>query len=201
MAWHLKGQMLEICSCKSMCPCWLGPAEADQGWCSGLLAFNIQEGNSDGVNLGGTKVVSVNDWPKDFASGNGTGRVYIDETTSPEQRRELEAIFTCKKGGSWGTVFGAVVTKWLDTKVARIEIRQEENPSLTVGSVVQGKWRRLRDQAGRQTKVLSAPVASALEIEAIELARSDGSQCSDPEMRRWQSGGEGSIVSEFRWRG
>ena len=26
MAWRLSGRGMEMCSCKSFCPCWLGPA-------------------------------------------------------------------------------------------------------------------------------------------------------------------------------
>ena len=51
MAWHMTGQLIEACSCKSACPCTLGPAEPDQGWCSGALTFAIQQGESDGVGL------------------------------------------------------------------------------------------------------------------------------------------------------
>jgi hypothetical protein len=49
MAWNVSGQSLELCSCKLLCPCWLGPEGApDQGWCAGAFAFDISTGNSDG---------------------------------------------------------------------------------------------------------------------------------------------------------
>jgi hypothetical protein len=98
-AWHLTGQLIEACSCKALCPCVLGSAEPDQGWCSGALTFVVQEGASDGVNLGGRKVVWLIDLPKDFLSGNGTVRIYIDDGADTRQRQELEAIFTGEKGG------------------------------------------------------------------------------------------------------
>jgi hypothetical protein len=31
MAWHVKGKAREFCSCKMWCPCWIGPAQPDQG--------------------------------------------------------------------------------------------------------------------------------------------------------------------------
>ena len=35
MAWNLSGRGLEICSCKTFCPCWLtADVEPDEGWCS-----------------------------------------------------------------------------------------------------------------------------------------------------------------------
>src|SRR5438128_8908955 len=113
MPWRISGQLHEFCSCDMFCPCWLGPAEPDQGWCSGFWAFDIQEGSSDGVNLGGARVGWVVDLPGDFAGGNGTARLYIDEATTTDQRRELEAIFSGQKGGHWGALMDAVVTKWV----------------------------------------------------------------------------------------
>jgi len=104
MAWHMTGQLIEACSCKALCPCVLGPAEPDQGWCSGALTFVVQEGASDGVNLGGRTVVWLIDLPKDFLRGNGTVRIYIDDAADARQRLELETIFSGKKGGpgkSW----------------------------------------------------------------------------------------------------
>ncbi len=71
MAWQLTGRWLESCSCKMMCRCVFGPAEPDQGWCSGSFAFDIERGTSDGVDLGGTRAMLLLDFPKDFISGDG----------------------------------------------------------------------------------------------------------------------------------
>ncbi len=99
MAWRMTGQFHELCSCNMWCPCWLGPEiEPDQGWCGGAILLDIEQGVSDGVNLDGCKAVWLGDWPANFWAGNGTARVYIDERTNPDQRRELEAIYTGKKG-------------------------------------------------------------------------------------------------------
>lgn len=198
MAWHMTGQLIEACSCKAACPCVLGPAEPDQGWCSGALTFVIEQGESDGVSLGGRRVVWLIDLPKDFASGNGTGRIYIDDAADARQSQELEAIFTGKKGGPGG-VLGSLVTKWLPTQTAAITVSGDENPSITVGAVGNVKLQRIRDEAGRATTLLNAPVLSAIQVDRADLARGDGSRFADPEMRRWESGGHGS-VSPFSWR-
>ncbi|MBI3759532.1 MAG: DUF1326 domain-containing protein, partial [Deltaproteobacteria bacterium] len=97
MAWHLSGQLIEACSCKSACPCVLGPAEPDQGWCSGALTFSIDKGQSDGVDLSGRALVWLVDLPKDFAGGNGTVCLIIDDGADARQRQELEGIFSGKK--------------------------------------------------------------------------------------------------------
>ena len=59
MSWQLSGRSVELCSCKVLCPCWLGPeGTPDQGWCGGTLGFDIQRGISDGIDLDGTRSLS-----------------------------------------------------------------------------------------------------------------------------------------------
>jgi hypothetical protein len=198
MAWHMTGQLIEACSCKAACPCVLGPAEPDQGWCSAALTFVIQQGESDGVDLRDRKVVWLIDLPKGFASGNGTVRVYIDDGAHARQRQELDAIFTGKKGGL-GAVLGGLVTTWLPTETAAIAIDAGDNPSITVGAVGHVKLQRIKDEGGRATKLLNAPVLGAIQVDTADLARSDGSRFADPQMRRWDAGGHGSL-SPFSWR-
>ena len=192
MAWQISGQIVETCSCAMVCPCIFGPAEPDQGWCGGALVFDIQQGNSDGVNLSGTRMALNFDLPGDFFSGNGTGRVYVGDSANPDQRRELEAIFSGQKGGAFAALSG-VLTKVLPTQAASIEVSLGENPSARVGSVGQISLKNIKTEDGKQTTMVNAPLIRPFGIETMNLARGDGSSWSDPDMRSWQSGGTGSI--------
>jgi hypothetical protein len=199
MAWRVRGVVREHCSCKMWCPCWLGPAEPDQGWCSGSLIFEVHEGAADDISLDGLRVVVVVDFPADFFTGNGTARLYIDENANADQRRELEAIFSGKKGGPLEAAWGATVTQWLPTQVANIEIQDGDAPSITVGNVAQVTYQSpIRDAEGRATVIEGAAAATAFGLEGVSLARSDGSRWSAPEMRQWESGGSGTIGA-FDW--
>jgi hypothetical protein len=198
MAWQLTGQLIEACSCKALCPCYLGPAEPDQGWCSGALAFSIQKGQSENVDLSGRAVVWLIDLPKDFASGNGTARLYVDDAANAQQRQELEAIFTGKKGGPWA-VLNSIVAKWLPTQAAAIKISDGDSPVVSVGGVGQVKLQSIKDQVGRRTTVMNAASHSLMEISQVDLARSDGSRFADPQMRAWDAWGHGG-VSAFSWK-
>ena len=109
MVWRVTGQLHEVCSCKMLCPCWFGPAEPDQGWCSGMLIFDVRQGEAEGIDLSGSKVVFAAEWPGDFWGGNGTARLYLDEAASADQQRELEAIFSGKKGGPLEPVVAGVI--------------------------------------------------------------------------------------------
>jgi hypothetical protein len=197
MAWNIRGRILETCSCKMVCPCWVGPAYPDQGWCSPAFVFDIQEGDSDGVKLGGCKAALVVDLPGDFFTANGTGRLYIDESTSTAQRQELEAIFTGKKGGV-GDVFVQMISKWLPTQYTNIDIHEGDNPSATVGSVGHITLQPIKTEDGRQARLEDPPVGGFFGFGSIELAWGTGSRWLDPEMRPWVSGGWGEVVN-FSW--
>src|SRR5687767_10890733 len=101
MAWMLRGTWYESCSCKMACRCNFGPAEPDQGWCSGVIAMDIGSGRSDDVDLAGTKAVLHAELPGDFLGGIDRAVLYLDEASSQEQRDELEAIFQGRRGGVW----------------------------------------------------------------------------------------------------
>lgn len=198
MTWQLSGKSMELCSCKMLCPCWLGPdGEPDEGWCAGAFAFDIQRGSSDGVNLAGTKVVLGAEWPGNFFGGNGKARLYIDDGASAGQRRELEAIFSGKKGGLFEGLFGAVIKTWLLTETTRIEITWGDSPSVSVGKFGQAKMSPLKDQSGKPARVEGAAAQGAFQLASMDLASSKGSQWSDPGFRQWR--GDSGTLHQFNW--
>ena len=199
MAWSVTGQLLELCNCNVACGCWFGPTKPDQGWCGSALIFDIRQGAADGINLGGRKIALAAEWPGDFWSGNGKARLYVDAEASAEQRRELEAIFGGKRGGVPQNVFGGVITQWLQPRSVRIDVQSGDSPAVTVGDVGRVALKRLKDGAGRQTKVQGAAAQAAFEIDTMDVASSKGSRWSDPELRVWE--GDSGNVMAFGWKG
>jgi hypothetical protein len=189
--------MIEFCSCKVLCPCWLGPAQPDQGWCSGAIVFDIQQGTADGVDLSGAKVAFAADWPGDFWAGNGTARLYLDAAANAAQRRELEAIFSGRQGGLLEPLFAAVITQWLPAQTAPIALQREATLTITVGNVGHVTVQPLQDQAGQPTTVQGAAAQAAFQSASMQLASSKGSRWSDPELRPWE--GDSSTLHTFNW--
>jgi hypothetical protein len=196
MAWTLKGTWYESCSCKMVCRCNFGPAEPDHGWCSALLAFSVDAGESNGVDLAGTKAVLHAELPGDFLGGIDKARIYLDQAASQQQRDELEAIFQGNRGGLWEGMRG-MIQDFLPSTTAPIEITGGDNPHVKVGDLVDVTMERMRDEAGKQATVVNAPLGASFMVDTLELANATGS-ASDPDLRSWETLGYGAAVP-FDW--
>lgn len=203
MAWKLNGQLVETCSCNMLCPCWFGVKELmkmDQGYCASAFLVRVEEGTADGVNLGGRTVALATDFPgPTLFDGNGTARLYIDSQSNAGQQRALEAIMQGKQGGPMA-VLAPLVSKWLPTKTASIQV-SEKNGAITarVGRYGTVKSNGLTDEGGKPTTLRNAVFTTALKMSATQLAPS-GSKWSDPDLPRefeTLSGARGNI----KWRG
>lgn len=199
MAWQMSGNIVEACSCKMVCRCTLGPAEPDQGWCSAMQSILIERGNSDGVDLSGTRAAIGLQLPGDFFGGVDVARLYVDESATPDQRRELESIFHGEKGGVWAGLKDAIGS-WLPTTITAIKIDAGENPAFSIAGVGGTTLARLKTSDGRQAALKNAPVAEAFAIDTIELASAEKTRWTDPDMRAWDSLGFGAVES-FNWSG
>jgi len=195
MPWRMVGTYYSPCSCNVGCPCDLGEMEGDRGWCSGVLVYEIQQGNADGTNLTGTRVVFAGDWPKGFLAGNGTARLYFDQGVNAQQQMALEDILGGKRGGVFEPI-ASLITNTLPSKKTSIRIQKGQNETrITVGEFGELVVKPLVGAAGEPTRLLNG--AAAFRSDII-LAKGTGSRWQDPEMRRWESGGHAEIA-EFDW--
>ena len=198
MSWQVTGRSIELCSCKQFCPCWFGPeGEPDEGWCAAFFVYDIQQGNSDGIDLGGTKSALIAHWPGNFFDGHGTARLYLDETTSDDQRRELEEILGGKKEGFISDLWAVVIDEWLPSQVAKVDVSWDEEPSVGVDALGSATLRPLTNGAGQPTKISGALAQAAMHIDSMQLAGIKESQWSDPGLRSWQA--KDGVIYDFNW--
>ena len=205
MAWRLTGQMIETCSCNMFCPCWFAVPELmvmDQGYCATAVAFRGLEGNADGVNLDGRTVVFGALFPgPTMFDGKGTGRIYVDDGASAEQRRELEAIFQGQKGGPMGAL-GPLISTWLPSEAAKIEAKEDGDAvTVSVGNAGEVSNRLVRDQGGNGFEMRGGGFIAGFGLEVAQLAPSS-THWSDPGLRQvpqfeTKSGTRGN----FTWSG
>ena len=98
MAYHLDGRLLEVCTCMAICPCWVGQ-DPDGGHCEGLLAWHMDSGQINGVDIAGRTVAAVAYIPGNALKGNWKAAVYIDDGASTAQKDALLQVYTGKLGG------------------------------------------------------------------------------------------------------
>jgi hypothetical protein len=100
MAWSIEGTYVENCSCEVVCPCTASLAlGADYDRCNALLAFHVESGEIEGVDVGGVTVVAVGDAPQLMTEGNWRLGMLISDNASDEQAEKLGAVFGGQLGG------------------------------------------------------------------------------------------------------
>ena len=102
MAWRLEGTYFENCNCEVMCPCGASSLvlPADQERCQVVLAYHVERGEVDGLDVSGRTVVLVADTPAQMSDGGWRLGVIIDDGASPEQTQALGSVFGGEQGGA-----------------------------------------------------------------------------------------------------
>jgi len=137
MSWNLKGSYAETCSCELMCPCNLSfDHGATYDYCRATLAFDIREGEIDGTDVGGRKVVAIIDTPKVMTDGNWRLGMYVDDQASDEQFGKLTQVFGGQLGGPMAAL-APLVGEVLGAERASIEMADDGlRHSVRVGDAI-----------------------------------------------------------------
>ena len=98
MSYQLEGRLLEVCTCNVLCPCWVGE-DPDGGTCDGTLAWHVDKGSVDGVDVSGRTIVILCHIPGNILKGNWNVRIYVDDKADAAQKDALVNVWTGKLGG------------------------------------------------------------------------------------------------------
>jgi hypothetical protein len=98
MGYQLEGSLLEVCTCKILCPCWVGE-DPDNGTCDGLFAWHIDKGSVNGTDVSGRTFGFVAHIPGNVLEGNWRIVVFLDDSATEEQQQALLDVWTGKLGG------------------------------------------------------------------------------------------------------
>jgi hypothetical protein len=98
MAYQLRGNSLEACTCEEYCPCWSGYENES---CGTVLSWHIANGTIEGVDVSGRDVAVVASIPCSSAAKQGaaSATLYIDDEATPEQEEALLNAWTGRLGG------------------------------------------------------------------------------------------------------
>jgi hypothetical protein len=109
MAWSIEGRYFENCTCEVVCPCTASLAlGADNDYCRVILAFHVDTGDVDGVDVSGLTLAAVAESPKYMHEGNWRLGILIDDSASEVQAEKLGAVFSGRLGGPMAALTGLV---------------------------------------------------------------------------------------------
>jgi hypothetical protein len=106
MSWKVEGTYFENCNCDFACPCTVTTftAPGTEERCTVVLAYHVERGNIDGVDVGGHSVAVIADAPPQMTDGNWRVGLIIDDKASKEQADKLAGVFSGQMGGPMATL-------------------------------------------------------------------------------------------------
>ena len=195
MAYRLQGSLLEVCTCKILCPCWVGE-DPDLGVCKSAMAWHFDQGTIDGVDVAGLTIGLAAFIPGNVLDGNWRVTMFIDEGATEEQAAAIQAVYSGEKGGP---IVDLIQLVGEVTSVERVPIVfevVEGKGTLKLGEVAYAELEPYRSATGEVTtltntvfstvpgapayvgkaskfRLKSAPLDIDLEIEGFNAIQSD----------------------------
>ena len=195
MAYRLQGSLLEVCTCKILCPCWVGE-DPDLGDCKSAMAWHFDEGTIDGVDVAGRTIGLAVYIPGNVLDGNWRVTMFIDDGATEEQAEAIQAVYSGDKGGP---IVDLIQLVGEVTSVERVPIVFEVvdgKGTLKLGDVAHAELEPYRSATGEVTtltntvfstvpgapayvgkaskfRLKSAPLDIDLEIEGFNAIQSD----------------------------
>ncbi len=127
MAWTLEGTYLENCSCDTICPCtwsaFTAPATHDR--CLAMLAFHIDRGDIEGIDVSGLNFALVADAPPLMSDGGWKLGVVMDSAATDDQAGALGRVLGGELGGP-PAMLGPLIGEMVGIETASAEWHQSD---------------------------------------------------------------------------
>jgi hypothetical protein len=108
MAYEIEGRLLEVCTCNVLCPCWVGE-DPDNKTCDTVIAWGIEKGSIEGVDVGGLTMAVSAHIPKNILiPGSWKAVVFVDDRATAEQEGVMLRLFTGQLGGAVADLAGLI---------------------------------------------------------------------------------------------
>jgi hypothetical protein len=126
MAWRIDGTYFESCSCDTLCPCtWSAlTSKATLDRCRALLAYHVDSGEIEGIDVSGLNFALFLDTPPVMADGDWRVGVYLDDAASDRQEEKLGALLSGQLGGP-PAMLGPLISEMLG--VEKVPITYSED--------------------------------------------------------------------------
>ena len=150
MGYYLEGQLLEVCECNVLCPCWIGE-DPDYGTCDAVNAYHVERGKVNDVDVSGRTLALFVHIPGNVLKGNWRVAMLVDDRATPEQHEALVSAFAGKLGGPLADV-AQLVGEVLAVERAPISFEEKEGKgTLRVGDLAEAVMEPYRGPTGQVT--------------------------------------------------
>jgi hypothetical protein len=197
--YDVEGRLLEVCTCNTLCPCWVGE-DPDGGTCEGLLGWYVDRGVVQGVDVSDRCICASAHIPGNVLAGNWKAAILVDDRCSDEQHAALVNVFTGQLGGAvadLAALIGEVVA------VERVPINfdvVEGKGYIRIGDVAEARLVQYLGATGRPTtlhdSIFSTIPGSPAFVGKAESFRRDGSRHGLPDVA---VAGQNAIQGSFRF--
>jgi hypothetical protein len=200
MAWSIRGRYFENCSCDMPCPCTVSlDAGADKERCNAVLAFHVDTGEVDGVDVSDLTVVVVGDAPQVMSEGNWKLALVVDERATDVQLQKLGAVFGGELGGPMEAL-GPLVGEMLGVERMRIEVAEGNGNHRLTGDAI---------EIDVEDVVLPFGVEDGPPVRLVDVFHPAGSELTVGKGRsrvgvlglEWSQEGTSGFSSPFAWSG
>jgi hypothetical protein len=197
VGYQLEGSLLEVCSCETLCPCWIGE-DPDYGTCQSVVAYHLDQGTITGVDVSGLTLVSVVHIPGNILAGNWRQLVFVDDNATEEQAEALLAAFGGELGGPLADLAQLIGER---VAVERAEIKHEivdGAGTLTVGDKVHCQMHPYVGPDGSTTKLVNS-IFSTVPGSPAYVGKADSQRVDIPEHGyTWSYEGKNAIQSDWK---
>jgi hypothetical protein len=150
VVYQIEGRLLEVCTCNTLCPCWVGE-DPDGGTCDSALAWQVDKGIIEGVDVAGRAVALSVHIPGNVLSGNWRTVVFVDDGSTQEQQDALLKVFTGRLGGAIADLAG-LIGEVITVERAPITFTVEEGKgTLKIGETVEAELAPFQGATGQVT--------------------------------------------------
>ncbi len=91
-----------------------------------------------------------------------------------------------------------MISDWLPTQEAKIDIQWDDKPTVSVGSVGKVVMAPCDSGAGERVKLTGSMAQTGFQFHSMDLASAKGSRWSDPDFEAWSA--DSGTLHEFDWK-
>lgn len=155
MGYHLKGELLEVCDCNTLCPCWIGE-DPDNGTCRSSLAYHIDKGAIDGLDVSGLNFGVAVFIPGNVLAGKWRVIRYVDDRATPQQEAALLKAFRGELGGPIADLVALVGEEVAARRAPFTFEVQQGKGTLRIGDAVHAEMEPYRGPTGEPTRLVES---------------------------------------------